>query len=177
MRSEPVLFHNVFWNRVEPVASTFRPPSCIHSWHYLAFKLGKAVRHMSSSFSFKHIATKVKKLVGFASCSLIFKQRLLSQSICMLACTQTPWFVYTIPKKAWKHSLSVNLPNFVLVSYSHADCVAVRSNHFLWVEWLFDAKVLFNGHAVTQNYVFVVFQSEATETIPTTNWSDTLKRQ
>ena len=34
---------------------------------------------------------------------------------------------------------------------------------FLLVEWLFGAKVLLNGYAVTQNYVFVVFQSEATK--------------
>ena len=50
-----------------------------------------------------------------------------------------------------------------MVSYSYADSVAVRSNNFLLVEWLFDAKVLLNGYAVTQIYVFVVFQSKATE--------------
>ena len=49
-----------------------------------------------------------------------------------------------------------------MVSYSYADFVAVRSNNFLLVEWLFDAKVLLNGYAITQNYVFVVFKSEAT---------------
>ena len=38
-----------------------RPPSCIHSRHYLAIKLRDAVRHMSSSISFMHIATKVKE--------------------------------------------------------------------------------------------------------------------
>ena len=52
---------------------------------------------------------------------------------------------------------------FFVVSCSYADSAAVRSNHFLLVDWLFDAKVLLNGHAVTQNYVFVVFQSEATK--------------
>ena len=67
------------------------------------------------------------------------------------------------PKKAWQHSLSVNFHKFVVVSYCHADSVALRSNHFLLGEWLFDAKVLINSHAVTQNYVFVVFQSEATK--------------
>ena len=50
-----------------------------------------------------------------------------------------------------------------MVSYSYADSFAVRSINFLLVEWLFDAKVLLKGYAVTQNYVFVVFQSEATE--------------
>ena len=111
-----------------------------------------------------------------ASCSLIFEPRLLSQSFCMLACTQTPWFVYMNPKKARKHSWSINFHKSFVVFYSHTDSAAVRSNHFLLVEWLFDAKVLLNGHAVTQNYVFVVFQSEATKNNTATNWSDTLKR-
>ena len=83
----------------------------------------------------------------------------------MLAFTQTPWLVWRNPKKAWKHSLSVIFHKFVVVSYSYADSVAVRLNHFLLVQWLFDAKVLLNGHDVTQNYVFVVFQSEATKSI------------
>ena len=34
---------------------------------------------------------------------------------------------------------------------------------FFRVEWLFDAKVMLYGHAVTQNFVFVVSQSEATK--------------
>ena len=34
---------------------------------------------------------------------------------------------------------------------------------FLLFEELFDAKVLLIGHAVTQNYAFVVFQSEETK--------------
>ena len=114
-------------------------------------------------------------MFDMASCSLIFEPRLLSQSFCMLACTQTPWFVYTKPKKARKHSSSVNFHKFCLVFCSHVDSAAVRSNHFLLVEWLFDAKVLLNGHAVTQNYVLVVFQSEATINNSMTNWSDTLK--
>ena len=74
------------------------------------------------------------------------------------------------PKESLKTQSTCQLSLFFfVVSYGHADSVAVRSNHFLLVEWLFDAKLLLNGHAVTQNYVFVVFQSEAT------NWSDTLK--
>ena len=98
-----------------------------------------------------------------ASFSLIFKLRLLSQSFCMLACTQTPWFVQTNAMKAWQLCLSVNFHKIFVVFYSYADSVAVRSNNFLLVEWLIDAKVLLNGYAVTQNYVFVVFQSEATK--------------
>ena len=62
------------------------------------------------------------------------------------------------PKKVWKHSLLVKFHIFVVVSHSYADSVAVRSNHFLLVEWLFDTNVLLNGQAVTQNYVFAVFQ-------------------
>ena len=61
------------------------------------------------------------------------------------------------------HSLSSKFHKFFVVSYSHADSVAVHSNFFLLFEELFDAKVLLIGHAVTQNYVFVVFQSEATD--------------
>ena len=38
----------------------FCPPSCIYTRHYLAFKLREAVRHLSSSFSLEHTATKVK---------------------------------------------------------------------------------------------------------------------
>ena len=35
---------------------------------------------------------------------------------------------------------------------------------FLLFEELFDAKLLLIGHAVSQDYVFVIFQSEATKT-------------
>ena len=34
---------------------------------------------------------------------------------------------------------------------------------FLLVERLFNAKVLPNGHALTENYVILIFQSEATK--------------
>ena len=61
--------------------------------------------------------------------------------------------------------MSVNFHKYFVVSYSYADSVAVPSNKFLLVEWLFDAKVLFIGYAVKQNYVFVVFQSEAIKKI------------
>ena len=59
--SSRLLFHNVIWKSEEPVASIFRSASCIFSPHCLTFKLGEAVRHMSSSFSFMHIATKVEE--------------------------------------------------------------------------------------------------------------------
>ena len=53
----------------------FSPTSRIYFRQYLAFKLSEAVRHMISSFSFKHNAIKVKKLPDMASCSLICKLR------------------------------------------------------------------------------------------------------
>ena len=65
------------------------------------------------------------------------------------------------PKKAWKYSLFINFYKPVVVSYINVDSVPLRWNHFLLVEWLFDVKVLLNGQVVTQNSVFVVFQSEA----------------
>ena len=66
-----------------------------------------------------------------------------------------------------KESLSTQfisqLSQVFVVSCSHADSVAEHLNYFLLFEELFDAKVLLIGHAVTQSYVFVVFQSEETE--------------
>ena len=38
-----------------------RPPSCMQSQHFMAFKLGEVVRHVNSSFSFKTFATKAKR--------------------------------------------------------------------------------------------------------------------
>ena len=52
----------------------------------------------------------------------------------------------------------------------------MRSNSFLSVEWLFDAKVLLNGYAVTQDYVFVVFQWEANKNNSHDYWSNILKK-
>ena len=163
MRPEPILFHNVLWKCVSPVASTFRPAFCIYSWHCLSFNLREAVRHMSSSFSFKHIATKFKKMVDMASCFFDLQTK-TPVSIILYACllSNSKICVDEI-KKSIKHILIVNFHKFVVVSYSHAASVAVRSNHFWLVDWLVDAKVMLNGHAVTQNYVFVVYQSEATK--------------
>ena len=64
-----------------------------------------------------------------------------------------------------------------MVSFSHADSVAVHLNNFLLFEWLFAAKVLLKGPAVTQNYVSVVLQSDATKKIQAINWSNMLKSQ
>ena len=67
------------------------------------------------------------------------------------------------PKENLQHSLSLHSYKFIVVSHSHADSVAVHSNDFLLFEWLYDGLVLLNGNAVTQNYDFVVFESEATK--------------
>ena len=66
-------------------------------------------------------------------------------------------------KESLKTQVIYQPSQIFVVSHSHAVSTAVHSNHFLWFEWLFDAKVPLNGHAVTQNYVSVVFQSQATE--------------
>ena len=63
----------------------FFPPTFLHMVSfYLAFKLMESVRNMSLSFTFSHTATKVKKMFDLASCSSIFKLRLLSQKCCSL---------------------------------------------------------------------------------------------
>ena len=67
------------------------------------------------------------------------------------------------PKESLKTQFICQLSLIFVVSYSHADSVAVRSNHFLLVEWLFEAKVLPTGHAVAQNSVFVVSQPKTTK--------------
>ena len=67
------------------------------------------------------------------------------------------------PKESLKTVFLSIFINFCVVSYSGAVSIAVHSNHFLIVEQLSDAKVLLNGHAVAQNYVFVVFQPETTK--------------
>ena len=99
-----------------------------------------------------------------ASCSLIFKLRLLSDTLCtMFFCLSWNSIIWVDkPKKAKKHSLSVNFHKIALVFYSHADSVAVISNHFFIISVTFRRKILLNGHAVTQNYVFVVSHSETT---------------
>ena len=60
VQPEPILFDNVLLQRVDLVALAFLLPFCMYSGHYLAFKLKPVVRHMNSSFSFKHNATDVK---------------------------------------------------------------------------------------------------------------------
>ena len=71
------------------VMQYFPSTSCIQSQHFLAFKLGEAVRHVNSSFSFRYFATKAKRkeMIDMTSCSFIFKLKLLFQSFYKLACT------------------------------------------------------------------------------------------
>ena len=66
-----------------------------------------------------------------------------------------------------KESLSTQfisqLPRFFcgILQSCRLRCCAFKL--FLFFQELFDAKVLLIGHAVTKNYVFVVFQSAATK--------------
>ena len=69
----------------------------------------------------------------------------------------------------WVHKRKKNLRPQVISQLSQVFCGILQSCRlrccafklFLLFEELFDAKVLLIGHAVTQNFVFVVFQSEA----------------
>ena len=81
------------------------------------------------------------------------------------------------PKENLETQFSVNFYNFFVVTYSHADSVAVHSNNFLRLERVFDAKLLLIVHAVAQNFVFVLLNREQLKKILTTNWSAVLKRQ
>ena len=56
-------------------------------------------------------------------------------------------------KNSEKTLLFDNFHEIGVVSYSHADSVAVDWTHFLLQKWLFAAKVLLNGHALTLNSV------------------------
>ena len=50
-----------------------------------------------------------------------------------------------------------------ILQLSRLCCCAFKQFFVSWVTLRRDAKLLLNGYAVTQNYVFVVFQSEATK--------------
>ena len=126
-------------------SSTFRLPPSIYCRYYLVFILTESVRQICLSITFRHNATKDKKLVDLASCSLIFKVRLLSQKVCMLAWPQIPWFGYTNAKKAWVHRTSLISHKLFVVSYSNADSVLVHSNYFCC--W---------RNSSTQKYCFLV---------------------
>ena len=64
----------------------FHPTSCIHSRHYLAFKLRDSERHMSSSFSFLQIATKVKEnwLIWLDVLWFLNQDSCLNHFVCLL---------------------------------------------------------------------------------------------
>ena len=71
----------------------------------------------------------------------------------------------------WVHKRKESLSTQIISHFSQVFCGILQSCRlrccafklFLLFEELFDAKVLLIAHAVTQNYVFVVFQTEATE--------------
>ena len=150
VRSEPILFLKVFWWREGSVASTFRLTACIYCRHYLAFRLGEAARHMSSSFSFKHKATNVKiGWYGFMSFDFYTETPV---SNILYACWSWNSMIWQDkPKESLKTHFICQFFKFVVVSYTHVDSVPVHSNHFLLFEWQFDTEVQLNGHAVTQN--------------------------
>ena len=63
----------------------FCPPSCIYTRNYLQFKLREAVRHISSSFSFKHNATKVQKwLIWLQNLWFWNQDSCLNSFVCLL---------------------------------------------------------------------------------------------
>ena len=154
MRSESILFHFVFWWRVGPVASNFRLHSCICCRYYLAFKLTEAVREMSLFITFRHNATKVKKFVDLASCSLVFKLRLLSQKILYACLASNSMICVHRNKKSLSTQIISQLSQVFrgILQSCRVSCCAFKL--VLLFEELFDAKVQPIGHAVTQNYVF-----------------------
>ena len=124
MWPEPIYFRNVLWKRVERLKFL---PTFLHM-HSALFerKFREAVRHMSSSVSFKHIATKVKKNGWYGFIIFDFQTK-TDVWIILYACLYSNSMICVHkPKKAWEHSLFVSFHKFVVVSYSHADSVAVR---------------------------------------------------
>ena len=63
-----------------------------------------------------------------------------------------------------ENSLFINFHQIFVVSYTHADSVAMYSNQFLLCDWHVPARVLPIGLAVTQKLCFLGFQSEETKT-------------
>ena len=70
----------------------------------------------------------------------------------------------------WVHKRKESLSTQIISEQSQDVCGILQSCRlrfcafklFLFFQDLFDAKVLLIGHAVTQNYVFLVLESEAT---------------
>ena len=120
------------------VMQYFRPPSCKKSQHYLPFKLGEVVGHVNSSFSFKHLATKPKKIDRYDFMFFDF-QTTTPVSIFLYACLYLKSMIcldkYTQTQR--KSENTVFLSTFIIfcvVSYSGAVSIAVRSNYFSKVE-------------------------------------------
>ena len=71
----------------------------------------------------------------------------------------------------WIHKRKESLRTQIISQFSQVFCGILQSCRprccafklILLFQELFDAKVLLIGHAVTQNFVFVVFQSKATK--------------
>ena len=135
VRSEPILFNNVLWKRAEPVASIFRPPSCIYSRLYLAFKIRQALKHMISSFSFKHIATKVKK-IGWYDFMFFDSQTKTPVSIILHACFYSNSMIFVDkPEESLKTQFICQFSQaFCGISHSCRLCCCVFKPFFVsWV--------------------------------------------
>ena len=105
---------------------------------YFPFKLGEFVRHVNSSFSFKHFATKAKKTDRYDFMFFDFQFK-TPVSIILYACLYLNSMICIdkyrqTQRKSENTVFSSTFINFCVVSYSGAVSIAVRSNHFLIVE-------------------------------------------
>ena len=116
----------------------FWPPSCKKYQHYLPINLGEVVRHMNSSFSFNHFATKAKKIDRHDFMFFDFQTKNLV-SIILFACLYLNSMIcidnYRQTQKKSENTVFLSFfIIFCVVSYSGAVSIAVRSNHFSVVE-------------------------------------------
>ena len=117
---------------------------------------------MSLSITFKHIASKVKKwLIWLHVPCFSYQNSCLKKSVCLLGLKFHDLGTQTQKKPECTVYLS-NFTKFLWYLTVMQTPLLCIQTFFLFVE-LFDTKVLLIRHAVTQIYVFVVFQSEATD--------------
>ena len=150
-------------------------PSRMYCRQILAFDLKPAVIHMSSSFSFKHYATKVQSwLISMHALGLSNWNSCLRHFVCLpvLKLEYLGRQTHTKPEYAVFLSITSKLWWYLTVMQTALLCVQTIFSF----EWPFVAKVLLNGHAVTQNYVFIVIQFDATKN-NSNDWMITHVRQ
>ena len=127
---------------------------------------------MGLSISFRHNATMEIKIGWFGS-MLFDLQTKTPVSKILYACLASNTMICV-------HNCKESLSTQIISQLWQVFCGILKSCRlrcsafklFLLFEELFDAKVLLIGHAVTQNYVSVVFQSEASKN----NFNDYLIR-